>query len=116
MQDNTAITGINWGNVIISIFITLIAGYISLLVRSIRKETAIKFEWNESLYSRQIENCTERYKEIKKQIEELMTRASILFALDERLKSGAEKFSLLEKQMGELTKRVDLIKYRMNGD
>jgi hypothetical protein len=79
-----------------------VAGYVTLLVRSIRKEAQYRTNSVKDIYDKHVQNCDEKWKETKLSINDLLVRARILGTLEERLHTGSEQFQEIKKRLDDI--------------
>lgn len=102
MPSSNPIENINIVNVVLNILLGLVAGYITLLSRSIRKEAQLKIDGVKDLYGKHLESCNEKWTETKTNVSDLLVRARVLGTLEERLHSGAEQFSEIKRRLDDI--------------
>jgi hypothetical protein len=102
VSQNITPEGFNWLNVAANIMLGIIAAYITLLVRSIRKESQLKIDSVKDVYGKQIEACTDKWRKADIHIDDLLIRARVLGTLEERLHAGAEQFKEIKKRLDDI--------------
>ena len=98
-MENGTFTNLNAIQLLISICLALIIGYVGLLVRSIRKEVTLKVNGICAVCKKQVESCSKNFTAIEANVQDLLVRARVLGELEARLKMGAETFLELKKRL-----------------
>ena len=94
--------GFNVFNFVLGLLVSIVSGYLALLVKSTKREFADGLKALKDATKEQQRTCWNSFEDIKKDIEKLYSRTESIPGYEARFVAGNDKFHSMEKRIDRL--------------